>query len=128
MFLIMFNTRHALPLRSRRILSPRNSRGSVAEYPRDYPAIWPCTRPVRVRIQDATSPHPCHDRDRVQSVPVSFPEPHPRPQPVHIRGRVQAATVPIQSAATTVSNPQSRTVRGRTRSESVSSPQPRYIR
>ena len=107
MFLIMFNTRHALPLRSRRILSPRNSRGLVAEYPRDYPAIWPCPCPVRIRIQDATSPHPRRDRIRVQSVPVYYPEPRPRPQPVHVRLRVRASAVPIQSVATTASSPQS---------------------
>ena len=107
MFLIMFNTRHALPLRSRRILSPRNGRGLVAEYPRDCPAIWPRPCTVRVRIQDATSPHPHRDRDRVQSVPVFFPESHPRPQRVHVHVRVQAAIVPITSKVTTASSPQS---------------------
>jgi hypothetical protein len=99
-------------------LSPRSGRGLDAGCPRHSPASrpWPC--PVRNRVQSENSPHPRHDRVRVQSVTISWPCPHSRPQSVHIRGRVRAANVRTQLLS--VNSP--RPVRIRAESMVVSSP------
>ena len=119
-FLIMFKTVQALLLRQRRILRPRNGRGLDARCPRYCPASrpWPC--PVRDRVQSEASPHPRHDRVRVQSVTVSGPCPHPRPQSVPVRDRVRAANVRIQPVSENYPCP--RQVRRRAQSRTVSSP------
>jgi hypothetical protein len=103
-----------------RFLSPRSGRGLDAGCPRHSPASrpWPC--PVPNRVQSENSPHPRHDRVRVQSVTISWPCPHPRPQSVQIRDRVRAAKVRTQSVS--VNNPCPRLVRSRAQSTTVSSP------
>jgi hypothetical protein len=119
-FLIIFKTGHALLLPRGRFLSPRSDRGLDAGCPRHSPASrpWPC--PVRNRVQSENSPHPRHDRGRVQSVTISWPCPHPRPQLVHIRGRVRTANVRTQPVS--VNSPCPRPVRSRAQSMTVSSP------
>jgi hypothetical protein len=119
-FLIIFKTGHALLLPRGRFLSPRSGRGLVAECPRHSPANrpWPC--PVRHRGQSENSPHPRHDRVRVQSVTISWPSPHPRPQLVHIRGRVRAANV--RTRPVSVNSPCPRPARSLAQSTTVSSP------
>lgn len=120
MFLIMFKTGQALLLRQRRFLRPRSGRGLNARCPRHCPASrsWPC--PVRDRVQSETSPHPRHDRVRVQSVTVFWPCPHPRPQPVHVRGRGRAEAVRDQSLSANYPCPHP--VRSRAQSMTAFSP------
>ena len=120
MFLIMFKTGQALLLRQRRILRPPSGHSLDAGCPRHSPASrpWPC--PVRNRVQSEDSPHPRHDRGRVQSVTISWPCPHPRPQPVHVRVRVRAANV--RTKPVSMNNPCPRPVRSRAQSMTVSSP------
>lgn len=115
----MFKTGQALLLRQRRVLRPRSGRDLDAGCPRHCPASrpWPC--PVRDRVQSETSPHPRHDRVRVQSVTVFWSCPHPRPQPVHVRDRVRAANVRTQPMS--VNHPCPRPVRSRAQSVTVSS-------
>ena len=120
MFLIMFKTGQALLLRQRRFLRPQNGRGLNAECPRHSPARQPWQCPVRDRVQSENSPHPRHDRIRVQSVTVFSPRPQPRPQSVHVRDRIRAANVRVQPLS--VNNPWLRPVRSRAQSMTASNP------
>ncbi len=104
----MFNTRHALPLRSRRIVRPRSGRGTFAEYPQEWTAIRPYPHPVRVLIQVAARPVPGFGHSRAQSVPVFFSEPHPRPQPVLVHYHIKSVPVPARSAIATLFCPGSK--------------------
>jgi hypothetical protein len=86
-------------------LSPRSGRGLDAECPRHRPA---------------SRPWPCPVRDRVQSVTISWPCPHPRPQAVHVRVGVRPANV--RTKPVSMNNPCPRPVRNRAQSMTVSSP------
>ena len=116
MFPITFNSVQALLLRLRRIWGPRSGRDLAAGYPRHCPASRPWPWPVRDRGQSVTSPHPRHDRVRVQSVTV----PWLCPQSVPVRDRVRAANVRTQSLS--VNYPCPRPVRSRAQSMTVSRP------
>jgi len=119
-FLIMFKTGQALLLRQRRSLRPRNGRGLNAECPRHSPARQPWQCPVRDRVQSENSPHPRHDRVRVQSVTVFSPRPQPRPQSVHVRDRGRAANIRVQPLS--VNNPRPCPDHSRAQSMTASSP------
>ena len=76
MFLIMFNTGHALPLPGGRSSCPRRSRGGDAACPRENNDSCPRTRNVHV-------PDPATDRSRTRTVHVreqSVTSFSPRPQ------------------------------------------------
>ena len=86
MFLIMFKTRHALPLVGTRILRPRTSRGETAQCPRDIAAEWPVTRHIHGLDSSANQPqqqsmHGCgqfvsslHPRQQTCPQTFSFPD------------------------------------------------------
>jgi hypothetical protein len=114
-FLIMFKTGQALPLRERRTWCPRMSRGGHAEYPRHINRSWTWHWPVhgldsagdrtrtgtfRVREQSVSAFSP-----RQQSCPQNNPCPRTgnglnRPQQATVRNNGLSA---VQSAA--VNNP-----------------------
>src|ERR1035438_7860046 len=72
---IMFNPRHVLLLRQRRILCPRSSRGKDAECPHRVRPASPCPCPVHVREQATDRQCPQTVRVRVQSASAFSPCP-----------------------------------------------------
>lgn len=116
----MFKTGQALLLSSLRFLRPRSNRGLDAECPRQSPASWPWCCPVRDHVLSESSPHPRDNRCRVPSVTVSSPCPHPCPQQVRVSGRIEFASVGIQS--TSANYPCPRPVRSRAKSMTICCP------
>jgi hypothetical protein len=115
----LFRTQ-ALLLSWLRFLRPRSSRGLDAECPRQCPASWPWSCPVRDHVLSETSPHPRDDRFRAQPVTVSWPCPHPRPQTVRVRGCIEVASAGIHPKSANCPCP--RPVRSRAKSMTISCP------
>ena len=72
---VMFNPRHALLLRQRRILCPRSGCGKDAECPRRVRPASPCPCPVHVREQATDRQCPQTVRVHVQSASAFSPCP-----------------------------------------------------
>lgn len=111
MFLIMFKTRHALPLAGARLLRPRMSRGGHAEHPRKVSSAWPQTRQIRDRdsVKNRTQTQTVHVRE--QSVSAFSPRKRAQPRTGHVLGNSAASIVREQASATATND--SQTVRSR---------------
>ena len=107
MFLIMFNTRHALPLRSRRILSPRTGRGESAGQPRNIGNSWPHTRLFHERGQTQCRTWTRFVRVQEQSKSVFCPHPRIWQQTVRIHELATTFTEHSRETAADIQCPQS---------------------
>lgn len=106
MYLIMFETGHALPLAGARLLRPRGSRGEHAEHPREASGSWPRARQIRDRdsVGETTCPRTVHIRE--QSVSANCSRKQPCPRTVHVLGNATASTVREPAAPTATNCPQ----------------------
>lgn len=84
-FLIIFNTRHALLLPGGRFWSPRNGRGEGTEQPHAVMDSWPQTRQFHERGQATSRARTQTIRVREQSVNTFSPRPPARQQTVRSR-------------------------------------------
>jgi hypothetical protein len=125
-FLIMFKTRHALPLPGGRFSWPRIGRGEDGERLRNMYRSWPQTRhshghdPVQCRPRTQT----VHVHE--QSASAFCPRQQSRPQPVRIHGLATDSFVHEEAVATVMDCPQ--TVRSRELSTNANWPRPRFVR
>lgn len=126
MFLIIFNTGHALPLAGARLLRPRSSRGGHAEYPRKVSCAWPQTRQIcdHDSVEERTCPRTVHIRE--QSVSAFSPRKQARSRTGRVLGSAADSTVREAAAATDSTYPQ--TVRNRKLSTSANSQSARTVR
>lgn len=99
MFLIMFKTRHALPLPGGRFLRPRIGRGMGAEQLRNMNCLWPQTRPIRELRQPPSRAHKLIVRVRERSAVASNSWQQARSQAARIRDGAMAVTVREQGLA-----------------------------
>ena len=126
MFLVIFNSVHALPLPGGRFSCPRIGRGGCAERPRNTHCSWPQTRsghghdPVQYRPRTQT----VHVRE--QSASAACPWQQPRPQTVRVHGLATDSIVHEQATAAVADCPQP--VRSRGLSTAANWPRPRFVR
>ena len=106
MFLIMFNTGHALPLAGARLLRPRINRGEHAEQPREGCGSWPRTRQIRDLDSVGNRTRTQTVRVRELSVSAFSPRKQARPRTGRILGNAAALTVRESAAATATHCPQ----------------------
>lgn len=123
---IMFKRVEALPLRWRRILRPRMSRGEGAECPRKVCGTWPQTR----QIHDL---NPVRNRTWTQSVRVHLLSAFtfsacPRPRPKTNPARAQAMTSIIREPVATEKADCPQTVRRRGLSTTTNSSRAQSVR
>jgi hypothetical protein len=124
-FLIMFKTRHALPLPGGRFSCPRIGRCGGAERLRNMYRSWPQTRHghgqelVKCRTRTQTG------RVRKQSVSASCPRQQSRSQTVRIHELAMASIVHEHASAAVADCPQ--TVRSHELSAPANSPQTRIV-
>jgi len=105
-FLIMFNTGQALPLRERRTWCPRMCRGGHAACPRKINRSWTWHWPVH-RLDsagDRTRTGTYHVRE--QSVSAFSPRQQSWPRTIHVHAQAAASIVREQATATDVDCPQ----------------------
>ena len=126
MFLIMFNTGHALPLAGARLLRPRGNRGEHAEYPCEVSGSWPRARQIRNHDSAENKTRTQTVRVREQSVSAFSPRKQARPRIGRVLGKAAASTVREPAAATATHCPQ--TVRSRKLSTSANSQSARTVR
>ena len=117
MFLIMFKTRHALPLRKRRTWCPRMSRGGHAEYPRKINRSWTWHRPVHGLDSAGDRTRTRTFRVREQAAYAFSPHQQSWPRTIRVHAQATASIVREHAAATDVNCPQ--TVRSREQSTSA---------
>ena len=117
MFVIMFKTGHALPLRERRTWCPRMSRGLHAEFPRNASHSWTWHRTVHGLDSAGNGARTGTFRVREQSVSAFSPHQQSCPRTIHVHGQATASIVRERAAATDVNCPQ--TVRSREHSTSA---------
>jgi hypothetical protein len=98
-FLIMFKTRHALPLPGGRFSCPRIVRGVGAERLRNIYCSWPQTRPIRRLEQPMRRAHQRIIRARERSVSAISSSQQTCSQAARIRDDATVATV-LESGAT----------------------------
>jgi hypothetical protein len=105
-FLIMFNTGHALLLPGGRFLSPRHGRETGAEQPRTIKVAWPHTRHIHESelVQDRTQPR--FGQVHKQSVTALRPRPQSRSQTVRVLAQATVSIVRELAAAADVNCPQ----------------------
>ena len=102
MFLIMFKTRHALPLPGGRFLRPRIVRGAGAERLRNIYCSRPQTRLIPELKQPSRMTHKRIARARERSVSGFNSWQQIRLQTARIRDDATAATVPEPGATTAI--------------------------
>ena len=117
MFVIMFKTGHALPLRERRTWCPRMSRGWYAEFPRNISRSWTWHRPVHGLDSAGNGTRTGTFRVREPSVSAFSPRQQSCPRTIHVHAQATASIVRERAAATDVNCPQ--TVRNREHSTSA---------
>jgi hypothetical protein len=104
-FLIMFNTGHALLLPGGRILRPRSVRTNGAEMPRNIIRQWPQTRSVRgfgqVKFRSWERTFHIHG----QSTTASIPRQQTRQRAGNARGIAMASTPPGRGDAADMFSP-----------------------
>ena len=111
MFVIMFKTGHALPLRERRTWCPRMSRGGHAAFPRNISHSWTWHWPVHGLDSAGNRTRTQTVRVRERSVSAFSPRKQARPRTGRVLGNAAASTVRESAAATDSNCPQ--TVRSR---------------
>jgi hypothetical protein len=116
-FLIMFNTGQALPLRERRTWCPRISRGEHAERPRNINHSWTWHWPVHGLDSAGNWARTRTFRVREQSATAFSPRQQSRPRTIHVHPKATASIVREHATATDVNYPQ--TVRSREQSTSA---------
>ena len=126
MFLIMFNTGQALPLRERRTWCPRMSRGRHAEFPRKINHSWTWHWPVHGLDSAVDRTRTGTFRVRKQSVSAFSPRRESWPRTIHVRAQAMASIVREQATATDVACPQK--VRSREQSTSANRSRTRFVR
>jgi hypothetical protein len=114
-FLIMFNTGHALLLPGGRFLSPRHGREVGAKQSRKITGSWPQTRHFQENelVQDRAQPRVSHVRER--SVTAFNLRQQSRSQTVRGLARATASIIRERAAAANPNCPQ----RGRSREQST---------
>lgn len=117
MFVIMFKTGQALPLRERRTWCPRKSRGKRADYPRNISRSWTRHRPVRGLDSAGNRTRTGTFRVREQSVSAFSPRQQSCPRTIRVHAQATASIVREQAAAADMNCPQ--TVRSRELSTSA---------
>ena len=117
MFVIMFKTGQALPLRKRRTWCPRRSRGGHAEFPRNISRSWTRHRPVHGLDSAGDRTRTRTFRVREQSTTAFSPCQQSCPRTIHVHAQATASIVRERAAATDVNCPQ--TVRSREQSTSA---------
>jgi hypothetical protein len=105
-FLIMFKTRHALPLPGGRFSCPRIGRGRGAKRLRNMDCSWPQTRPSHDH-----DPAQCRTRTQIVrvhelSASASHPRQQSRSQSVRIHGLATNSIVHERATATVADCPQ----------------------
>jgi hypothetical protein len=105
-FLIMFKTRHALPLPGGRFLRPRIVRGAGTERLRNIYCSWPQTRLIRELKQPSHRAHKRIIRARERSVSGFNSWQQTRLQTARIRDDAMAATVRNPAAVMGIKCPQ----------------------
>jgi hypothetical protein len=125
-FLIMFKTGQALPLRERRTWCPRMSRGGHAEFPCNISRSWTWHRPVHGLDSAGNRMRTGTFRVREQSATAFSPRQQSCPRIVHVHPQATASIVRERAAATDVNCPQ--TVRRRERSTSANWSQTQFVR
>jgi len=105
-FLIMFNTGHALPLAGARLLRPRGSRGEHAEHPREVSGSWPRAR--QIRDLDSVENRAQTQTVRVRELTVSAfsSRKQTRPRTGRVLGNAADSTVREPAAVTATNCPQ----------------------
>jgi hypothetical protein len=91
---VMFNPRHALLLRQRRILCPRNSRGIDAQWMRHSPQSRTRTRPSRDRELDANWTETRTGQDFRLVLTLTSPRTQMRNRPGHELDLAATTTTP----------------------------------
>lgn len=109
MFLIMFKTGHAEPLRQRRTWCPRMRRGEHAEYPRNSSCSWTWQRPVHGLDSAAHKTRPGTFRVHEQCASTISPRQLTRPRTIHVRA--QSTDLIVREQATTSATNRPKTVR-----------------
>jgi hypothetical protein len=105
-FLIMFKTGHALPLRQRRTWCPRMSRGGHAECPHKMGHSWTWHRPVHWLDSARNRTRTGTFRVREQSVSAFSPRQQSCPRTIHVHAQATASIVRERAAAADVNCPQ----------------------
>ena len=126
MFVIMFKTWHALPLRERRTWCPRMSRDGHAEFPRKISRLWTLHRPVHGLDSAGNRTRTGTFRVREQSVTAFSPRQQSRPRTIPVHAQATASIVRERTAATDVNCPQ--TVRSREQSMSANWSRTQFVR
>jgi hypothetical protein len=116
-FLIMFNTGQALPLRERRTWCPRMSRGGHAEYPRKINRSWTWHWPVHGLDSAGDRTRTGTFRVREQSASAFSPRQQSWPRTIHVHAQATASIVREQATVADANCPQ--TVRSRDQSTSA---------
>jgi hypothetical protein len=124
-FLIMFNTGQALPLRERRTWCPRMSRSGHADCPRNIGRLWTWHQPVHGLDSAENRLRTGTFRVREQSASAFSPRQQLCPRTIHVRAQVTASIVREQATATDVNCPQ--TVRSREQSTSANWSRTRFV-
>jgi hypothetical protein len=125
-FLIMFNTVQALPLRKRRTWCPRMSRGINTEYPRKINRSWTWHWPVHGLDSAGDRTRPGTFRVREQAASAFSPQQQSWPRTIHAHARARASIVRHQATVADENYPQ--TVRSREQSTSPNRPRTRFLR
>jgi len=125
-FLIMFNTGQALPLRERRTWCPRMSRGKHAEVPRKINRSWTWHWAVHGldSAGDRTRTGTFHVRNK--SVSAFSPRQEAWPRTIDLHAQLTASIVRKKATATSVDSPQ--TVRNRDQSTAANWSRIRFVR
>ncbi len=126
MYVIMFKTGHALPLRKRRTWCPRMNRGRYAAFPRNISHSW--TRQWPVHGLDSAGVRTWTRTFRVREPSASAFSPHQQswPRTIHVHGQATASIVRQQATVAEENWPQ--TVRSRDQSTSPNCLRTRFIR
>ena len=106
MFLIMFNTGQALPLRKRRTWCPRKSRAGHAKYPRNIRHLWTWHRPVHGLDSAGNWTRTGTFRLRELSVSAFNPRQQSGQQTIHVYAQSAASIICEQATAADVDRPQ----------------------
>ena len=126
MFLIMFNTGQALPLRERRTWCPRMSRGGHAEYPRKINRSWTWHWPVHGLDSAGDWTRTGTFRVRKQSGSAFSPRQQSWPRTIHVHTQATDSIVRHQATLADENCPQ--TVRSREQSMSPNWSRTRFVR
>lgn len=126
MFVIMFKTGHALPLRERRTWCPRMSRGRRAALPRNISHLWTWQRPVHGLDSAGNRTRTETFRVREQSVSAFRPRQQSCPRTIHVHAQATALIVREHATAADSNCPQ--TVRSLELSTSPNSSRAQSVR